>query len=157
MIGDLIEVDGFYGRVDDITLRSTRVVTPDGKMLAIPNRTMVNSTVASYTNFPNLRIDIDITIGTLENIPRARRLLLDIIQADDAFQSEPAPVVQVVGINDYNVLIGLRAWIHDERSHTDVRARIMEQINETFQREGVEMPLETIQLAPFTIQKETAA
>lgn len=58
------------------------------------------------------------------------------------------------GINDYNVLIGLRAWIHDERSHTDVRARILEQINETFQREGVEMPLETIQLAPFTIQKE---
>ncbi len=68
VVGDLIENEGYYGRVEDITLRSTRVVTPDGKMLAIPNSTIVNTTVASYTNFPHLRLDIPITIGVGEDI-----------------------------------------------------------------------------------------
>ena len=49
VIGDLVEVDGRYGKVETITMRSTRVVTPDGKMLAIPNTTIVNSTVTSYS------------------------------------------------------------------------------------------------------------
>jgi small conductance mechanosensitive channel len=49
VVGDLIEMDGKYGRVEDITLRSTRVVTPDGKMLAIPNSAIVNSSVWSRT------------------------------------------------------------------------------------------------------------
>ncbi len=52
VLGDLVEINGEYGRVDSITMRSTRVVTVDGKMLAIPNSTVVNSTVVSYTNFP---------------------------------------------------------------------------------------------------------
>ncbi|MEO6697793.1 MAG: mechanosensitive ion channel domain-containing protein, partial [Paraperlucidibaca sp.] len=37
VIGDLVEVDGQYGRVERITLRSTRIITRDGKMLAVPN------------------------------------------------------------------------------------------------------------------------
>lgn len=37
VLGDYIELENYYGRVEDITLRSTRIVTPDGKMLAIPN------------------------------------------------------------------------------------------------------------------------
>ncbi|MDX1530165.1 MAG: mechanosensitive ion channel, partial [Rhodothermales bacterium] len=60
VIGDLIEVEGNYGRVDKITLRSTRVVTVDGKMLAVPNSVIINTTVASYTNFPHLRLDVPV-------------------------------------------------------------------------------------------------
>ena len=52
LIGDLIDVDDQYGRVDKITLRSTRVITVDGKMLAVPNTEIINKTVASYTKFP---------------------------------------------------------------------------------------------------------
>jgi small conductance mechanosensitive channel len=52
VLGDLVEVGGHYGRVERITMRSTRVVTPDGRMLAVPNTVVVNTTVASYTNFP---------------------------------------------------------------------------------------------------------
>jgi small conductance mechanosensitive channel len=151
VIGDLIEVDGFYGRVDDITMRSTRVVTSDGKMLAVPNTTMVNSTVASYTNFPHLRVGVDLTIGSSEDINRARRLLLELVSEDDTFMADPQPKVVVLALNDYNIEIGLRAWIHDERQHGEVKARLLEQINELFQSEGVDMPLETIQLAPFSI------
>lgn len=52
-IDDLVEIDGNYGRVERITLRTTRIVTNDGKMLAVPNAEIMNKTVTSYTNFPH--------------------------------------------------------------------------------------------------------
>lgn len=42
---DLVEIDGRYGRVEMITMRSTRMVTVDGKMIAIPNSVAVNTAV----------------------------------------------------------------------------------------------------------------
>lgn len=52
VIGDLVEVGENYGRVEQITLRSTRIITVDGRMLAVPNAEIINRTVTSYTNFP---------------------------------------------------------------------------------------------------------
>ncbi|MFO7555220.1 MAG: mechanosensitive ion channel [Desulfobacterales bacterium] len=52
VLGDMVELDGAYGKVERITLRSTRVVTSDGRMLAVPNTEIINKTVVSYTNFP---------------------------------------------------------------------------------------------------------
>lgn len=70
VLNDLVEIDGNYGRVDRITLRSTRVVTPDGRMLAVPNTEVINKTVVSYTNFPHLRITVPVTVGTGSTYPR---------------------------------------------------------------------------------------
>lgn len=69
-INDLVEVGGAYGRVESITLRSTRVITVDGKMLAIPNTEVVNKIVASYTNFSHLRLDIAFTVAVTEDLAK---------------------------------------------------------------------------------------
>ena len=144
VLGDLIEVDGKYGRVDRITLRSTRVVTVDGKMLAIPNSEVVNRTVASYTNFPHLRLDIPISVGVGEDLGRVRSLLLDLVLGDEDYMEQPAPEVVVVQLNDYNVVVELRAWLNDERRHIRKRQELRERAFETLRSAGVEMPYETI-------------
>ena len=144
VIGDLIEVEGHYGKVDKITLRSTRVITVDGKMLAIPNSTMVNSTVASYTNFPNLRIDVGVTIGVEEQVERARQILLGLVREDPDYMTEPPPSVVVTQLNDYNVALELRAWLKNERDHISKRHALREAIFEAFTAAGVDMPFETL-------------
>ncbi|MBN1666899.1 MAG: mechanosensitive ion channel family protein [Anaerolineales bacterium] len=151
VIGDLIEVGDSYGKVDQITLRSTRIITSDGKMLAVPNTDIINKIVASYTNFPNLRLDIPVTVGVNEDLSRVRAILLDIVDRDPAYMSEPAPRVVVTQLNDYNVGMELQAWIHDERSHVDLRSILRERVFTELNRAGVEMPFETIQLAPMQV------
>ena len=151
VIGDLIEVGDRYGRVDAITLRSTRIVTPDGRMLAVPNAEIINKTVASYTNFPNIRLDIQVTVDVNENLDRARKLLLSLVEGDPRFLSDPAPAVLVQQLNDYNVLLELRAWLKDERTHIDERARLREKVFNTLTEAGVAMPYETIRLTPLDV------
>lgn len=152
VIGDLVEVEGHYGRVDRITLRSTRVVTSDGRMLAVPNSSVINSIVASYTNFPNLRLDVAVTISVKEDVDRARDMLLGLVHDDPDYMKDPQPRVVVTGLNDYNTAIELQAWIHNERQHVVKRFELREKIFKSFTAAGIEMPFETIQIAPIDVR-----
>ncbi len=154
VIGDLVEVGEFYGRVDQIKLRSTRIITSDGKMLAVPNTEIINKTVTSYTNFPNLRLDIPVTIGVNEDVGKARKVLLSVIQNNPAYMDNPPARVVVTQLNDYNIALELQVWIKDERSHVEKRSELREKVFQAMNSAHIEMPFETIQLAPLKVTKE---
>lgn len=151
VLGDMIEIDGKYGTVSNITLRSTRVVTPDGKMLAIPNAIIANSAVASYTNFPHLRLDVELTIGPRESFSRVREVFLGAIQGDQRFMTEPPPVMVISAVGDYNVTAQFRVWIDDESQHIAMRFELREKLFEAFRAANIDMPYQTIQLAPVEL------
>ena len=146
MIGDLVEIEDNYGTVDQITLRSTRIITSDGKMLAVPNADIINKTVASYTNFPHLRLDIEATVAVDEDLNQVRQLLLDQVVDDPAFLEEPSPRVVVTQLNDYNVAIELQAWLDDEREHVVQRSALRERVFNALTEAGIDMPYETLQI-----------
>ena len=152
VLGDLVEMEGAYGKVERITLRSTRVVTADGRMLAVPNTEIINKTVASYTNFPHLRIDVGVTVGVNEDLDRVRQLMLALVKEDPAFMKEPAPRVVVTALNDYNIAVELQVWLDDERRHVEKRFELRENVFNTLTRAGVEMPFETLQLQPVEVK-----
>lgn len=152
VIGDLVEVDGEYGRVETITLRSTRLVTVDGKMVAIPNAVIANAKVASYTNFPHLRLDIEVTVGVNEPMERVREILLALCQGEQ-FLRTPEPNVVVKALNDYNVLVVLRVWLVDEKTHLAERFALRERVKDALDAAGVEMPFETLQLQPILLSE----
>ena len=151
VIGDLVEVGSFYGTVDRITLRSTRVVTPDGRMLAVPNTLIINGTVASYTNVPHLRIDVAATVGVGEDLSRVRETLLGLVRGNPDYMNDPEPAVVVTGLNDYNTAVELRAWAHDEHQHLNLRTALRESVFDALNQAGVDMPFETLRIEPITV------
>ena len=152
VIGDLIEIEDNYGKVERITLRSTRVVTKDGKMLAVPNAEVINKTVASYTNFPHLRLDVAVTIAVTEDIDRARQLLLSLVKEDPDFLKAPVPRVVVTESNDYNVALELQVWLDNERQHVEKRYDLREKVFNAFNKAGINMPFETIEITPLAVK-----
>lgn len=152
VIGDLVEIEDQYGRVDRITLRSTRVITVDGKMLAVPNTEVINRTVISYTNFPHLRLDIPVTVSVDERLDRVRQILMGLVIEDEDYLAEPQPRMVITQLNDYNVAVELQVWLRNERDHIEKRFQLREQVFETLTEAGVDMPFETIQLAPMDVK-----
>ncbi len=152
VIGDLVEIHDHYGRVDRITMRSTRVVTPDGKMLAVPNTEMVNSIVASYTNFPNLRLDVRIELDGREDVDRLRRMLLALVAEDDAFLSDPPPRVVITGIEGPTMIVELQAWLRDERDHVRERSRIRERVLAVLRQAEIPLSTQTVELLPVEVR-----
>lgn len=146
VLGDLIEVSDEYGEVRAITMRTTRIVTVDGKLVSIPNSVIVNSKIRSYTLSPHLRLDIDVTIGVNENISEAREVILGIVSGDERFLKEPAPEVVVITLGDYFVKIEFKVWLRDPRIHIPVREELREAIKNALDKAGIVMPYETIEL-----------
>lgn len=144
VIGDLVQIDGEYGRVEAITLRSVRIVTPDGRMVSLPNRTAANAKAISYTNFPHLRLDIDVAVGVGEDLARVRRLLVDVARADPSLLADPAPEVVVTRLGEWYVGVQLNAWLDDEREHIGARARLREAVFEALRSAGVDLPYQTL-------------
>ncbi|HKL41520.1 MAG TPA: mechanosensitive ion channel [Clostridia bacterium] len=144
VIGDLIEVNGHYGRVDEITMRSTRLITVDGKMLSIPNTEILNSTVASYTNFPNLRIDIEFTVASNENLRKIRDVLFQVVENNNDYLLPPSPKVVLDKMNDYNIELIFQVWIKNEKNHIDLRNNLREEVFNTLTQNDIEMPYETL-------------
>lgn len=144
VIGDLVQIDGEYGRVEAITLRSVRIVTPDGRMVSLPNRAAANAKAISYTNFPHLRLDIDVSVGVGEDLERVRKILLEVAGADGAILADPAPSVVVTRLGDWFVGVQLGAWLGDERDHILARCRLREAAFEALRRGGVDMPYQTL-------------
>lgn len=157
VIGDLLEVGPHYGKVQRITLRSTRVITPDGRLLAVPNTEIINSTVASYTNFPHLRLDVPATVGVGEDLDHVRSTLLGLVRDNPSYLPDPAPRVVIKQLNDYNVQVELQAWIPDERTHVQARSDLREAMFKELTRVGVDMPYETFRLEPVTIHSSATA
>ena len=65
--------------------------------------------------------------------------------------NEPPPRVVVTQLNDYNVTLELQAWLDDEKQHVEKRFELREKVFNIFTREGIDMPFETIQLAPVRL------
>ena len=146
VIGDLIEASDVYGEVREITLRTTRIVTVDGKMVSVPNSVLANNKITSYTLQPHLRLDIEVSIGVNEDIGKARDVILALLPSDQRLLTQPAPVVLVTKLGDYFVGLQLRVWLDEARQHIAVRAELRERIKEALDRATIAMPFETIEV-----------
>lgn len=59
--GDVIDISGVQGKVEDISIRSTRVKTIDGKVITVPNSTFTTNSVINYSKSGRLQVKIQIT------------------------------------------------------------------------------------------------
>lgn len=90
------------------------------------------------------------------DLSRVREVLLDLVRDDPGYMKTPAPVAVVKQLNDYNVVMELRAWLDDERRHIEARTNLREAVFVALTEAGIDMPFETFRLAPLTIQQGAA-
>jgi MscS family membrane protein len=83
-VGDRIKLDATEGEVESIGMRSTRVRTADGHLVAIPNKTVGNATITNIARRTSIRtvMNIGVTYDTsAERVKRAVTLLEEIYKA----------------------------------------------------------------------------
>jgi MscS family membrane protein len=66
-VGDQIKLDGAEGVVEIVGLRSTRVRSPDGHLIAVPNKTMGNAIITNITQRPHIKTVMNFAL--VHNLP----------------------------------------------------------------------------------------
>jgi len=109
-VGDLIEGQGHLGVVKEVQIFNTILLTPNNKRVIVPNGAMSNGSVVNYSAEGTLRVDLVIGIAYESDIPKAKELLLQMMQSDGRVLKEPAPLVAVSELADSSVNLVVRPW-----------------------------------------------
>ncbi len=139
-VGDLIEVNGKLGEVQQIDILYTRVETFDGRIITMPNGNVANSDVDNRTMKDIRRIDLFLKFSFEEDIDKIREVLLISLADDDRVLANPAPDVWLDKIGDYELVITARSWVKS-RDYWPLYWEQLEAIKKTLDKEGIQLTI----------------
>ena len=140
-VGDIIEVDGKVGKVENITLRTTRAVTIDNKVLVIPNHLYLTNTLYNWTENGKItreRVAVGVKYGS--DVKLVTKILLDIADQHNAILKSPAPTVLFQNFGesslDFEIVFSLKNSFKTVPIQSDIRFSI----NDAFEKHNIEIP-----------------
>ncbi len=141
-VGDTISLEGEYGEVTDIGLRSTKMVTPLGNTVVVPNKVLIEEAVSnSSAGEIEMMTTIDLYIDPRSDFDLAMRLLRDaVITSRYVHISENHPLT--VFLNDFPFYRRLRAraYVSDMRYEFIFKSEITVRAWKEFEKHGIEPP-----------------
>lgn len=145
-VEDWVTVVGEYGQVTEITMRSTRIKTNRNTYVVIPNKTIIDAVLENHSKHGETRVDIPIGIAYKENIPEARRVVLEAVRDLEGVIANPPPDVVVTEMDDSSINMNVRVWIDRAALEKPVTLRVLEASKLALDAAGIEIPFPHLQL-----------
>lgn len=152
-VGEYIDGKGLAGTVVEIGLFGTRLRTFDGIYLFVPNSQLWDSAIKNYSREPRRRLDLKIGISYGSDILQARKVLMDMVNADQRVLSDPAPIVYVENLGDSAVVMLTRLWVPTP-DYWDVLFAFTEQGKLGLDKAGIEIPYNKVDVNILSTPKE---
>ncbi|MBI2078493.1 MAG: mechanosensitive ion channel [Euryarchaeota archaeon] len=140
--GDRIEVGKYWGTVQQIGLRSTRILTPRKETVIVPNKILEEREIWNYTLFsPEFRLDVDVPIAYGADWRQAEKILLEVAKEHpNTLRYRPATVV-MRKFGESSVDLQLRCWIADVTVRTETVSDLLKATKDRFDQANLEIPL----------------
>ena len=137
--GDFIDGAGHMGTVKEIKIFTTTLNTPDNKLIIIPNAQLSNSSLTNFSAMETRRVDFTFGIGYGDDYDKAKKVLLDLISADDRIMEDPEPFIALKELGDSSVNIVVRVWAKGA-DYWGIFFDMNENVYKTFSKEGLNIP-----------------
>ncbi|MEM1095088.1 MAG: mechanosensitive ion channel domain-containing protein [Bacteroidota bacterium] len=109
-VGDVVSVGGHTGKVDEISLLSTNLDTPDNRHIIIPNGAIFGSTIENITKRPTRRADVNVGTDYPADLDHVREVLEKAASEVPGMLKEPAPQVYLVALGGSSIDWQVRVW-----------------------------------------------
>ncbi len=137
--GDYIEAGGTAGVVQEISIFSTILTTPDNKTVIVPNSAVTGSNIVNYSARSERRIDFMIGVGYSADISAVKAELEAIAAAEPRVIAEKGITIGVHALAESSVNFVFRVWTQTE-NYWDVYFALTEQIKRRFDAAGIPIP-----------------
>jgi len=139
--GDVVDVGGTVGAVEEIGMRATRVVTLDRVSILVPNSKLVTEEVRNF-HVPNsvnrLRVGVGVAYGS--DVELVRRVLVEAGEAHPDVLDDPAPRVFFQSFGDSSLDFELMVFLDNALLRLVVASDLRFAIDAAFRRNGVTIP-----------------
>jgi small-conductance mechanosensitive channel len=141
-VGDLVEVDGNFGRVTDLGSRCSSIRKFDGVEILVPNSTLLEKNVVNWTlSDPMHRFDFGVGVAYGSDVELVMRTMREAIDAQPEILREPAPEVAFENFGestlDFHVYYWLEVGTPNSHSTRDVGTHLRVRMNLLFNQRGI--------------------
>ncbi len=140
-VGDIIQLDGKVGRVEEIKLRTTRAVTFDNKVLIIPNHLYLTNSLYNWTqNGSETRENIEVGVAYGSDTALVKQILLDVALAHPKVFHHPAPMVLFTDFADSALMFKLIFTVNDSFVASVPKSEMRFEIDKKFREHNIQIP-----------------
>ena len=139
-VDDIVEAAGVVGKVREMGLWNTTIVTFDARRLLVPNKNIWGSNVENRSAEVNRRVEAVARVGYDTDLPSAMRILENLMREDHRVLDEPPPTVWVSRLAESWVEVKLWPWVKTGdwwSMHSDLPRLVRVKLAEV----GIEVPV----------------
>ncbi|QBY04125.1 mechanosensitive ion channel [Thalassotalea sp. HSM 43] len=137
--GDVIEAQGFIGRIEEIQIFNTILVTFDNRKIFIPNGLLSNGCLVNDFAMRTRRVDMKFGVSYNDSIAHVREVVQKVLTAEERILKSPAPDIFVGEHGADSVNFFVRPWCRSE-DYWEVYFAVHEQLKLAFDNEGISIP-----------------
>lgn len=148
--GDFINAQNFSGTVSEVSIFSTKLITPDNRSIIIPNGVLSNNTIDNFSQNPFRRIEwvVDVEYGS--DCDLTKKILLDLVTKYPKITSSKDgaptdPVVVLASLEASSVRFKVRAWVKNE-DFWDTTFDLNEQIYKELPKNNINFPFNQLEV-----------
>ena len=122
-LGDLVKTNGYFGRIENIMLRTTLIKTLDGQEVTIPNKLVIQHPLTNYTNAPERRVSVRCGVSYGDDLERVRELATQAVRQHCRFDENRPLEFFFTEFGNSSINFVLRFWLKDGRQVHFLQAR----------------------------------
>ena len=138
-VGDFISAQGFEGKVSEIQIFNTHLLTVDNKEVILPNGSLSTGVMTNFSKQGTRRVDWVFSMAYGDDYDRAKAVLKELCAADPKIKETPEPFIELLKLNDSSVDLTVRAWV-DSADYWPVFFAMNERVFKAFAQEGLHIP-----------------
>jgi potassium efflux system protein len=139
-LGDLIELEGSFARVEDIGPRCTRIRTADNIHILVPNSSFLEKNIVNWTlSDQKVRAHVDVGVIYGSPVREVERLLVKAAEENEKILREPEPFVLFRDFGDNALIFSLYFWVSMETMAEKLilESNIRFRIDDLFREAGI--------------------
>ncbi len=140
-VGDIIELDGKVGRIEEIKLRTTRAVTIDNKVLIIPNHLYLTNILYNWTqNGSVTRENVEVGVAYGSDIRLVEKILINVANDHESILDDPKPLVLFTNFGDSSLNFKLVFTLNDSFISAIPKSDLRFAIDKAFKENNISIP-----------------
>ncbi|MDP5120482.1 MAG: mechanosensitive ion channel [Spirosomaceae bacterium] len=137
-VNDWIAIEDKFGKVEEIQIFNTILVTPGLKTLIIPNGQVTENIVTNFSKKGHIRLEIEVSMPYAESFPKVKGIIEEVLSNNTNVLPEPVPLVGIEKYDTHNIIIGVKPYVHPDE-YWDATYAIHQAIKTAFFKNGVKM------------------
>lgn len=141
--GDYVDLGTVSGKVHEIKIMYTELITVDNKRVIVPNSHITSSNIINYNSESKRRVDLVFGISYDADIARAKAVIEETARKNELVLMNPEPVIAVSSHAASAVNISCLIWCHTD-DYWDVFYYMQEAVKLAFDENSISIPYDQL-------------